>query len=65
MLWAIMFIPDLLTYPGDKFKRLALGVTGALDELVVYDVGTDTLAVYPAASNSAHDTEVALVQCLG
>ena len=35
MLWAIMFIPDLLTYPGDKFKRLALGVAGALDHRTV------------------------------
>ena len=35
MLWAIMYIPDLLTYPGDKFKRLALGVAGALDHRTV------------------------------
>ena len=35
MLWEIMFIPDLLTNPGDKFKRLALVVAGALDHCTV------------------------------
>ena len=57
---------ELLTADHAYSHREALkGVTGTLDELVLYDVGTDILAVYPAASKNAQDTEASLVRFIG
>ena len=57
---------DLVTADHAYSHRAALeGFEGSLDELIIYDVGTGLLAVYPAASKNAEESTKALINFAG